>query len=136
MKRLTITGNLGHDPELRITPEGKTFGSFSVAVSVGTKQNPKTDWVEVNCNEKLADIIIKYCKKGNKVLVDGFPSVKAYIRNENVPVAVQRLYATSIEILNRTPLVDLNQDISGDVSIVETNLNNEAAAFNEELPNI
>lgn len=101
MKRLTITGNLGRDPELRMDPNGNSFATFSVAVTVGSKGKPRTDWIDVSCNGKLAEIATTYAKKGNKVLVDGFPSVSAYINADNVPVPVQRLYAHSLELLNR-----------------------------------
>ena len=102
MKRLTITGNIGRDPELRLDPSGVQFATFSVAVPVGTKQNPKTDWVDVSCNGRLAEIACAYAKKGTKVLVDGYPNVNAYINKDNLPIASLRLYARSIELLNRT----------------------------------
>lgn len=101
MKRLTITGNLGRDPEMRVDPNGRQFATFSVGVSVGGRSNPKTDWVEITCNDKLAEIITKYGKKGRKVLVDGFPHVSAYVNKENIPVGTQRMYAYTIELLSR-----------------------------------
>lgn len=110
MKRLTITGNLGRDPELRINPEGNSFATFSVAVSIGSKANRRTDWIDVSCNGRLAEIVTTYARKGNKVLVDGFPSVGAYISSDNIPTPVQRLYAHSVEILNRAER-DTNQDV-------------------------
>jgi len=116
MKRLTITGNLGRDPELRIDPNGNSFATFSVAVTVGSKGNSRTDWIDVSCNGKLAEIATTYAKKGNKVLVDGFPSVNAYINADNVPVPIQRLYAHSLEILNKT-----ERDTSQEVFIADVN---------------
>lgn len=101
MKRLTITGNLGRDPELRVDANGNAFATFSVAVAVGNKNNPRTDWVDVSCSGRLAEIVTSFARKGNKVLVDGFPSVNAYINADNIAVSVQRLYAHNIEILNR-----------------------------------
>jgi single-strand DNA-binding protein len=103
MKKLTITGNLGRDPELRIDASGNKFATFSVGVSVGTKINPRTDWVDVSCNGKLAEIATTYAVCGNKILVEGFPAVAAYLNSENEPVGVQRLYAHTIELLERAP---------------------------------
>jgi single-strand DNA-binding protein len=99
MKKLTITGNLGKDPELRVDQNGNSFAVFSVAVAVGTKASPKTDWIDVSCNGKLVDVVMTYAKKGSKVLVDGFPCVNAYINNDNIPIGIQRLYAHSFEFL-------------------------------------
>lgn len=53
MKKLIITGNVGDDPIIRTNPSGAEFACFSVGVSVGVKENPKTDWVDVTCNGKL-----------------------------------------------------------------------------------
>ena len=64
MKKIIITGNVGRDPEMRADQTGGQFASFSVGVSVGTKQNPKTDWVDVTCNGKLSDIARNFIKKG------------------------------------------------------------------------
>ena len=110
MKRLTITGNIGRDPELRLDPSGTQFATFSVGVSAGTKANPKTDWVDVSCNGKLAEIACMYAKKGTKVLVDGYPNVNAYINKDNIPVGTMRLYANSIELLTRVDNESSNSD--------------------------
>lgn len=101
MKKIIITGNVGRDPELRADQTGGQFASFSVGVSVGTKQNPKTDWVDVSCNGKLADVARNYVKKGTKILVEGFPSVNAYINRENKPVGTLRVYASTFELLSK-----------------------------------
>lgn len=101
MKKIIVTGNVGRDPELRADQSGNQFASFSLGVSVGTKQNPKTDWVDVSCNGKLADVARNYVKKGSKLLVEGFPSAGAYINKENKPVGVLRIYANNFEFLSR-----------------------------------
>ena len=101
MKKLTITGNVGRTPDVRVDANGDSFATFSVAVSVGTKSAPKTDWIEVSCNGKLAEMAANYVAKGNKLLVEGFPVVTAYLDSNNEPVGVQRLYAHSIETLSR-----------------------------------
>ncbi|MFN8771085.1 MAG: single-stranded DNA-binding protein [Neisseriaceae bacterium] len=100
MKKIIITGNLGKDPEKRADQNGNQFAVFSVAVSVGTKDKPKTDWVDVSCAGKLADVVCSYLKKGSKVLVTGFPSVNAYINKENTAVGVLRIYAEDVEFLS------------------------------------
>ena len=101
MKKIIITGNVGKDPELRADQNGNQFATFSVGVSVGTKQSPKTDWVEVSCNGKLADIAKNYIKKGAKLLVEGYPTANAYINRENKPVANLRVYANTLELLSK-----------------------------------
>ncbi|MFN7095135.1 MAG: single-stranded DNA-binding protein [Burkholderiales bacterium] len=100
MKKLTITGNVGRDAELRANQLGDPFVAFSVAVATGTRANPKTDWIEVTCNGRLVEVASNYVRKGVKVLVEGFPSVNAYINNDNLPVGTLRLYAHTLELLS------------------------------------
>jgi single-strand DNA-binding protein len=111
MKKVIITGNVGRDPERRADQNGNSFATFSVAVSVGSKQAPKTDWVDVSCGGKLADVVCTYLKKGSKVLVSGFPTVNAYINKDNVAVGTLRVYADDIEFLS--PRSDAEQGMHG-----------------------
>lgn len=107
MKKLIITGNVGHDPEIRADQQGNQFVTFSVAISVGTKLKPKTDWVDVSCSGKLSDLVKTYVSKGDKVLAEGFPAVDAYINNENEAVGKLRVYANTIEFLSRKEQSDI-----------------------------
>lgn len=99
MKKLIITGNAGKDAEQKIDDKGNNFVIFSVGVSVGTKQDPKTDWVEVNCNGKTAELALQYVKKGMKLLAEGYPTVRPYLKDGNAE-AVLKLYAYNIEFLS------------------------------------
>ena len=101
MKKIIITGNASRDPEMRTDQSGNQFATFAVGVLVGTKQAPKTDWVDVICNSKLAEVARQYVKKGSKLLIEGFPSVSAYVNKENQPVAVLKVYANNLEFLNK-----------------------------------
>ena len=100
MKKIMITGHLGRDPEGRHAPNGEWFVTFTVAVNVGTKTNPRTDWVDVSCNGKLTEIAQKYLKKGTRILVEGFPSTSAYINKEGKAVSTLRIAAKMLEILS------------------------------------
>src|SRR3954465_4397008 len=75
-----LIGNLGSDPEVRAATGGNRVATFSLATSRqwnspnGEKQE-KTEWHRcVVWNTKgsgLADVVEKYCKKGDKIYVDG-----------------------------------------------------------------
>lgn len=110
MKKIIITGNVGRDPETRADQEGNTFATFSVGVSVGSKQNPKTDWVDVVCNGRFVDLAKNYIKKGSKLLIEGFPSVNAYINKENKPVGTLRVYVNNLEFIGSRPESGDNSD--------------------------
>ena len=80
MKKITLIGNLGRDAEARKTATGKTFYSFSVAVSEKyTNQKgeeiEETTWFDcLTANTKIA----KYLTKGKKVFIEGNPKANAY----------------------------------------------------------
>ena len=44
--KIQIVGNLGRDPELRYTPNGRPVTEFSVAVNQSTKNQQTGEWVE------------------------------------------------------------------------------------------
>lgn len=85
---------------MRADNSGGQFATFSVGVSVGTKQAAKTDWVDITCNGKLAEVAKNYIKKGSKLLIEGFPSVNAYMSRENKPIGTLRIYASNIEFIS------------------------------------
>lgn len=101
MKKIIITGNVGREPQIKTDRTNSDMAFFSVGVSVGTKQNPKTDWVEIICNNKLADIAKNFIKKGSFLLIEGFPITDAYINKENKAISVLKIIANNIEFLNK-----------------------------------
>ena len=100
MKKIMLIGNVGRNPEMRTDQAGNEFATFSLGVSVGTKQEPKTDWLDISCNGKLAEIVKSLVKKGSKVFIEGFPSVNDYSTREGKPAAVMKVYANNMELLN------------------------------------
>lgn len=70
-QQITIVGNLGRDPEMRVTQDGKSVCNFSVAVNNGSGDNKTTAWFRVSAWNGLSEICGKYLNKGSKVLVTG-----------------------------------------------------------------
>lgn len=112
MKKIIITGNVGGDPELRYAPSGDSFVTFSLAVTTGSKANQKTDWLEISCNGKTAEIVQQYVKKGSKLLIEGTPSTSAYINKEGKPVATLRVSAHNIEFIGSGSSNDSNNNVT------------------------
>ena len=74
--KLTFQGNLGGDPELRMTPSGKPVCNFSVASTESWKNDKgekvsRTTWFKCVAWDALAKIVNEYGKKGMPVLVEG-----------------------------------------------------------------
>ncbi len=70
-QKLIIIGNLGRDPEMRYTPEGKAVTSLNVATSRKGREKDETTWFRVTVWEKQAEACNQFLKKGSRVLVEG-----------------------------------------------------------------
>ncbi len=74
--KVILVGNLGRDPEMRYTPNGKPVTNFTVATSEkwsgqdGQVQE-RTVWWRVSTFGKLAEVCNEYLSAGQKVLVEG-----------------------------------------------------------------
>lgn len=78
-----LIGNLGKDPEMKMTPSGQAVARFSVATTEswknqsGEKQS-KTEWHNVVVWGKQAELAEKYLRKGKQVLIEGRIQYREY----------------------------------------------------------
>ena len=103
LNKASLIGNLGSDPEVRTTTGGSKVATFSLATSrqwnsaSGEKQE-KTEWhrcVVWNAQRGtgLADVVEKYCKKGDRLFVEGRIEYRQWQDKEN-----QTRYTTEINV--------------------------------------
>ena len=78
VNKVILVGNLGKDPEMRFMPDGTKVANFSIATSESWKdktsgeRRDRTEWHRISVmNDKIADIVEKYVRKGSKVYVEG-----------------------------------------------------------------
>jgi len=76
LNKVMIIGNLGGEPEMRFTPDGKPVTSFRVATNrVYTTQDgerkEETEWFSVVAWSKLAEQCNQFLGKGRLVYVEG-----------------------------------------------------------------
>jgi single-strand DNA-binding protein len=74
---LTITGNLGADPELRFTPSGKAVASLKIADTprhknaAGDWVDGQTLWMPVSIWGREAEAVTEALRKGDRVVAVG-----------------------------------------------------------------
>lgn len=74
--KITIVGNLGRDPELRYTPQGKAVCDFTVATT-DRRRDPsgeskeETTWFRVTFWDRQAEVASQYLSKGRQVYIEG-----------------------------------------------------------------
>jgi single-strand DNA-binding protein len=78
VNKVILIGNLGADPEIRRTNDGRPIANLRVATSESWKdkatgeRREKTEWHRVVIfNENLCKIVEQYLKKGAKVYLEG-----------------------------------------------------------------
>jgi single-strand DNA-binding protein len=76
LNKVMIIGELGRDPEMRYTPNGKPVTSFSVAtsrswVNAEGERREDTEWFNVVAWGNLAEICKQHLTKGQQVYVEG-----------------------------------------------------------------
>jgi len=76
LSKVILVGNLGSDPEMRYTPNGKAVTSFSMATnrryttSAGESRE-ETDWFRISVWGKQAEQCNQFLSKGKQVYVEG-----------------------------------------------------------------
>lgn len=78
VNKVLLVGNVGKDPEIRHTQDGRPIANLSLATSESWKdkatgeRKEKTEWHRVTIwNEGLCKVAEQYLKKGSKVYVEG-----------------------------------------------------------------
>jgi len=77
LNRATLIGNLGREPEMKYTKDGKAIANLAIATSESwTDKNTqqkveKTEWHRVSIFGKLAETAGQYLHKGSKVYIEG-----------------------------------------------------------------
>ncbi len=83
LNKVMLIGTTGKDAELRYTGNGTAVGSFSVATNESYKGADgnlveKTEWHNIVCWKKLAEVCGEYVKKGKKIYIEGKMQTRTY----------------------------------------------------------
>ena len=85
VNKVILIGNLGADPEIRRTQDGRPVANLRVATSDSWKdkatgeRKEKTEWHNVVIfNENLGKVAEQYCKKGTKIYIEGQIQTRKY----------------------------------------------------------
>jgi single-strand DNA-binding protein len=105
LNRVQLIGNLGKDPESRLTSTGKKVCQFSLATNRRWKTGDgetkdTTDWFNVQAWGRLAEICQEYLKKGSLVYVEGRLQTQRY-EHEGETRYFTRVIAQQMQMLDR-----------------------------------
>jgi single-strand DNA-binding protein len=91
VNKVILVGNLGKDPEIRRTQDGRPIANLSVATSENWRdkntgeRKEKTEWHRVVIfSEGLCKIAEQYLKKGSKVYLEGQLQTRKWTDKDNI----------------------------------------------------
>ena len=106
LNKITLIGNLGRDPEMNYTPNGKAITKFTMAVNRRTRdrdsgeRRDETTWFSVVAWEQLAETCNNYLHKGSKVYIEGRMGSRKYTDKDGVERTVWDVTAENMEMLD------------------------------------
>lgn len=90
VNRVTIVGNLGQHPDVRLLPDNSKVANFTVATSESWQdknsgeKREETEWHRIVIFGKLAEIAEKYLMKGTQVYIEGSLKTRKWTDNDSV----------------------------------------------------
>jgi single-strand DNA-binding protein len=102
MIKVTITGNLTADPDLRSVKEA-ACANYSVACDTRKKDpegNKITNYFRVTAWRFLGEFSAKYLKKGDKVCVHGDLMLQEYVDGQGIKRTSMQVTATDVELMS------------------------------------
>ena len=99
MNKVMLIGNLGDDPKVTYLESGGVIAKFPIATTARYKNKQgeyvdSTEWHNIVCWNKKAEVAEKYFKKGMKLFVEGRIKTDKYEKDG------QTKYFTNIDLFN------------------------------------
>lgn len=100
VNKVILVGNLGKDPELKYgQTSGKAVCRFSLAVNDRRGGDEQTEWFNIVCFDRTAEVANEYLAKGRMVYLEGRLQTRKY-QDQNG----QDRYMTEVLVSNMTML--------------------------------
>lgn len=102
LNKVTLLGNVGKDPEIRSSNDGREIATFSLATSdtwkdkaTGEKRE-RTEWHRIVIfSDGLVSVVKNYVKKGTKLYIEGSLQTRKWVDNTGI-----EKYTTEIVLQN------------------------------------
>jgi single-strand DNA-binding protein len=123
LNRTMLIGNVGASPELRTTRGGVRLASFSLATSRrwtddAARTHEKTEWHRVVAWDRLADLVGRVVRKGDRLYVEGrveyrsWPDASGRTRHAT-EIIVEDLIPLDAPVVAALPMTDLEPPAGG-----------------------
>jgi single-strand DNA-binding protein len=115
VNRVTLIGNCGNAPEVRVMPNGDMVANFSIATTdvwkdkSGQKQE-RTEWHRIVAYRKLAEIVESYVKKGSSIYIEGHIQSSEYETKEGQKRTNYNIIVEQLRLLGGKPDSEPDQE--------------------------
>lgn len=105
VNKVIIIGNVGKDPEVRYNPSGGAWCTVSIATTRNWKnretgeRQEETEWHRVVFNDRLAEIVGEYVKKGRPLYVEGRLKTRKWQDKEGRDTYTTEIIAQEMQLL-------------------------------------
>lgn len=104
VNKVILIGNLGKDPEVRYTADGKAVCNLGLATTRNWKgkdgdRQEETEWHRVVLFDRLAEIAGEYLKKGRPVYIEGRLRTRKWADKDGTEKYTTEIYGESMQLL-------------------------------------
>ena len=107
VNKVILLGNVGRDPEVRYTQSGTAVANFSLATSEvyggrdGGERKEQTEWHNIVCWGRQAEIAGQYVKKGRQLYVEGRLQTRDWVDPQGVKHYKTEIVCRTFQLLGR-----------------------------------
>ncbi|OQX91683.1 MAG: single-stranded DNA-binding protein [candidate division Zixibacteria bacterium 4484_95] len=108
VNKAILIGNLGQDPEIRYAPSGQAVTTFRIATTEKWRDKDgqmqeRTDWHNIVCWGRQAEIANEYLKKGRPVYIEGRIQNRSYDDKDGNKRYISEIVVQRLQFLGGKP---------------------------------
>jgi len=107
VNKVFLVGNLGKNPECRMTPSGRAVCKFPLATSevwlTESGKHERTEWHHIVVWGKSAEHCGQYLRKGRQVLIEGAIRSRSYDAKDGTTRYVTEIVSQRVQFLGTKP---------------------------------
>ena len=145
LNKVCLIGNLGRDPEQKVTQSGLKVVNMAIATTEKWKDKEgqaqeRTEWHRIVIwNDKIADLATKFLRKGSKIYLEGALQTRKYqdangVEKSVTEVVLQR-YSGDIRFLGHANTVNqANNNTTSNATISNATVEEQVPTSSQDLP--
>ena len=125
VNKMIVIGNLGSEPEMRFTPNGRPVTSFNIATNrryttAEGERREETEWFTVVAWGKLAEQCNQFLTKGRLVYVEGRLQLRSWDGQDGQKRYRNEIVADRVSFLDKQAVASLPEEKVGEAAEAAT----------------